>query len=348
MVESLVAVARPVGVMSIRSGILGTTPTEQALNWLIALQEQPDSPEVAARFDAWLEIPENVLAWQEASRVWSVLGDAGEKTRLDRGGRATDRLPVATGPAVTRPRGWLRPRNLAVAAACMAAACLVVLFLPAIEIWLRADYATRTAETREIRLEDGSRVTLGADSAIAVSLATDRRRIRLLTGEAYFEVEPDADRPFQVEAANVVTTVLGTAFDVRRGEDGVGVAVSHGRVGVATIDRGDALGNPLVAGDWINVAADGAIERGVDAPELVGAWRDGMLAVQDRPVREVAEILGRYYDGRIAFTGSDLGGRRVTGIYNLRQPVDALEAVAAAHGARLRRVGPWLTIVSGP
>ncbi len=130
------------------------------------------------------------------------------------------------------PRRHRRPRQYVWAAATVLAICLAVVLQPSFNIWLTADYTTSTAQIRNIRLEDGSIVHLGADSAIEIAFEPEMRRIQLLSGEAYFEVEPNPMRPFKVEARNVETTVLGTAFDVRLMSDGVTVAVNRGRVGV--------------------------------------------------------------------------------------------------------------------
>lgn len=284
----------------------------------------------------------------EAQHLWDVLGEA----------RASVKAPIqATAPASTRrsrlstttarPTSRLRPRHLVMAAAGLAAACAVVVLQPAIDVWLRADYSTGVAETREIRLEDGSIAFLGADSAIEVAYDASRRRVRLLSGQAYFEVQKDSMRPFHVEAGSVDTVDLGTAFDVRRRPDGVSVAVNEGSVAVTSPIASQALATPLVAGDWVRVAWSGTVRRGNDAPELAGGWRSGMLAVKDEAITDVIDEIGRHYRGKIIIASGELGEKRVTGVYNLNKPIDAVHAVAQALGARARQVSPWLIIVSG-
>lgn len=326
------------------------TPADQALHWLIILREEPDDPQVKARFDAWLMASlENRKAWREAEHVWDVLGEA--KT-----------LSSAQSAKLEKPHGErsihgarrrhssgfrLRARHAVISATSLAAVLLVFLFQPAISIWLNADYSTSVAETREIRLEDGSIAYLGADSAIEVSFGRERRSIRLLSGEAYFEVTPDSNRPFQVAAGDVESTVLGTAFDVSMLATGVAVAVNHGSVGVASPRMSRELDHPLGAGDWVRVAWTGEIERGNDAPELAGGWRDGMLVVKDRAVTDVLDELRRHYRGVVMLAGGNLDSRRVTGVYNLREPLEAFRALAQAHGATVRQISPWVVVISG-
>lgn len=314
----------------------------EATAWLIALQEDPDDGEVRARFAAWhASSRDNQRAWAEAQHLWNVLGETEHASPLPSTPYPDATAPV-NGQAVQRSRG----RYFAAAAAGIAAVCLAAVFQPAVSIWLAADYSTSTAEIRDIPLEDGSMVHLGAGSAIEIAFSSSARRVRLLSGEAYFEVKPDAGWPFKVEAGDVETTVLGTAFDVRMMSDGVAVAVSHGRVGVEGPQARDSLKAPLEAGDWVHIDRGGKVERGNDAPELAGGWRTGMLVVRDRPISEVVDQVRRYYSGTIVLAESGLGSRRVTGVYDLGKPVEALRAAAQVHGANARQISPWVTVVS--
>lgn len=227
------------------------------------------------------------------------------------------------------------------------AACFAIVFQPTINIWLTADYATSIAETRAIRLEDGSVVTLGASSALEVSFEQNLRRVRLLSGEAYFEVQPDSNRPFQVASGDVDTTVLGTAFDVDLKSEDVTIAVNHGRVTVSSPLESQSLAEPLTQGDWVRINRAGQVERGNQPPEIAGGWRTGKLAVRDESIASVVEQISRHYRGRIVVASGELGGKRVTGVYDLTRPVDAMRAVAQAHGAHVRQVTPWLLVVTG-
>lgn len=320
-------------------------PTEAALHWLIALEDRPDDPEVATAFEAWLASSEdNVKAWSEARHVWNVLGKAHEASAAACLGAIEPAAASASRPRQPRRRG--RVGYFAASLFGVATVCVALLFQHDINIWLNADYTTGVAQVREIRLEDGSVAYLGADSAIDVTFDAEARKIRLLAGEAYFEVEPDAGRPFRVDAGGVDTTVLGTAFDVRLMTEGTSVAVNHGRVAVTATAAGDGLDAPLEAGDWVHVSRAGKVERGKDAADLAGGWRSGMLVVKDRSVAEVVEAIGRYYPGKIVLADSAIASRRITGVYNLNEPVGALTAVAAAHGTRLRRISPWLAVIS--
>ncbi|MCF2444727.1 FecR family protein [Dyadobacter sp. CY345] len=86
-----------------------------------------------------------------------------------------------------------------------------------------------------IQLPDGSSVVLQKNSRISFTKQFDaNKRVVVLSGEAFFEVTKDADRPFFVYANELVTKVLGTSFSVSANENGknVFVAVKTGKVSV--------------------------------------------------------------------------------------------------------------------
>jgi transmembrane sensor len=92
-------------------------------------------------------------------------------------------------------------------------------------------------------LEDGSVVTLNAQSSLELAYTDAERNVRLIQGEALFAVARDPDRPFQVHTRRAVVRAVGTQFNVRfRGEDTT-VTVVEGIVEVRSgSDAGDASG----------------------------------------------------------------------------------------------------------
>jgi transmembrane sensor len=70
------------------------------------------------------------------------------------------------------------------------------------------------------------------------------------------------------------------------------------------------------------------------------------MFVKDRPVGDVLDALRPWYGGYMVVRGPGLASRRVTGIYDLRDPEAALSALGKAHPIRVRRLTPWLKIVT--
>ncbi len=101
------------------------------------------------------------------------------------------------------------------------------------------------------------------------------------------------------------------------------------------------------AGQSTTVASNGTVSRAEQAPQLVGAWRTGQLYAQGLRLGDAVDQLRRYYAGTIVIVDDQLAERRVTGAYNLNDPEEALRGMASVHGASVRRITPWLLILSG-
>jgi transmembrane sensor len=322
--------------------------SREATEWLIVLREEPEDRALRQQFEAWRDAsPLNASAWETTARVTD-LAAAVAPVHAD---KWQPFLAQRQGEAPPQPRRTrdglfdsLRRRWALATLVAVAAAAVAVAVVPAALLRLQADHLTSTAELESFALDDGSTVTLAAASAIAVTFKGSERQVRLIAGEAFFQVKPDPKRPFVVEADSVRTTVLGTSFDVRRDSDGVAVAVEEGIVQVASTASGTA--ERLTAGDTVRVGWNGHSQRAKEAPQLVAGWRNGQLLAQDRSLQDAVDQLRRYYEGAIVLTDASLGTRRITGVYNLADPEEALRGIARAHGAKVRRVTPWLLVVS--
>ncbi len=303
---------------------------EQAMDWLLLLQDPDTGADIRRRFDAWLAAdPDHGRAWAQARRAWGLLGEL------------SPARPAATVPSRRR-------RNGLVAAAAALAACLAVAMLfPAAWPRLMADHATATAELRRLTLTDGSIVHLGPDSALDVAYTADRRAVTLRAGRAFFEVVSDAARPFTVAAGEVDVTVLGTAFEIRRGDDATTVAVERGSVAVRAAGVRPPLDVRLGPGERVAVRRDG-IRRDQVAAGDIAAWRAGRLFLDGATVAEVAAEIGAYRPGWIVIADPALGRRRVTGLYDLRQPDRALRALVQPVGGQVTEVTPLLRVLSAP
>ena len=311
---------------------------EEAAVWLLRLSEAPDDPDLRARFEAWHGASDlRAEIWARTRRAYDLVGKG--PTRHQEQWRAAAR--PARRP--TRVSPWQRGVDVA---ACAFAACLAIAVLPDLLLPLQADLVTTTAELRSAELEDGSRIVLAPESAIEVDFANGERRVHLIEGEAFFEVESDPASPFRVVAGDTVISVLGTAFEVRRIGARESIAVQNGgvQVEVGSGPPGSAL--RLGAGEWLRVGPGRDPERGRHAPDEVAAWRSGELIARDRPMGEIVEVLRRYYDGVILIRNEAFAARRISGVYSLRNPVQTLGDLAAAHGATLQQVSPSLMIVT--
>lgn len=293
-----------------------TQVQQAAFDHLLHLNEAPDDADALRRWQDWLAAdPMHPRAWAKARRTWEVSGSMSPRRTV---------VPLR------------HPALLAMAASVLLA--LAVLFASG-----PGNLRAASGETREAALEDGSRVVLDAGSALDFAFAEGAREATLRSGEAYFRIARDAERPFRVRAGEVTVTVLGTAFDVRLGERTVDVAVEHGAVQVEFADRD---GVRLSPGQGVTVErASGAITPVLVDRSDVAAWREGKLVVENASLAQVAEILERHYRGRLFIADRALAGRRVTGVFDMRDPAAALRAAAAPHGGRVREWGGMVAVL---
>ncbi len=319
---------------------------KEATDWLIFLEDEPEDPDLRTRFAEWLSAhPANRKAWTETAQAYDLIGPAAANEGAAI--RVFEARDVADEVAPLPSQRILSRRMVPLVGAGMAlAACLVLLIAPSALLWWQADYTTGTAQQQSIRLTDGTDVELAPQSAIAVDYKGSQRHIRLLKGRAFFEVTHDATRPFAVDAHSVRTTDIGTAFEVGFGADSTDVAVAQG---VVQVDASPSFGvsERLQAGQAIHVGWKGGFHRtNADGTEIA-SWRHGQLIANDQPVADVVGKLRPYFKGMIVLASSDFAARRVTGVYDLNNPVGALHALAQAHeGVAVRRMTPWLVIIS--
>ena len=328
---------------------------EEAMDWLLRLRETPDDTALRGQVEAWVAAnPDHRRAWNQAREAWQILGDlppatAGtweRSTGADgRDGPRADRRGTAGGTTPSSGR-WSRGRRGLVAAALAAAACLALAFGPALSLRFQADYSTTTAQTREVTLPDGSIAHLAPQTVIDLRFAEDRRGLGLLRGEAFFKVTPDPQRPFIVESEGLQTRAVATAFGVSLSADTVQVEVESGRVAVRPNAAQRQIDLSLGRGETLRFdRQDGSTLRGRKAPDDIAAWRHGQLLIVDASVAEVVERLRRYHAGWILLADRDLAGKRVNGVYDLREPDKALRALVHPVGGQVHEVTPLLRIL---
>ncbi len=330
----------------------------EALDWLLKVQENPDDRLLQGALIAWLAASEgNAKAYRRAQHVWQLAGEVPPVFRerwehgAPEGGIASAKRPTLSTEMVKGVRKARRVHHphlgrkwwLGLAgAAC--AACLAAFLLPGVRILMEADYRTGAGQIRDIALPDGSIVTLGASSALSVDYQALRRHVTLLNGEAFFRVEHDARRPFAVDATGVTVRDIGTAFDVNIESSTLDIAVQSGAVGVSF---GSTPAETLTAGERLSIdRRTRQTEITKEPVETIAAWRAGRLVADNLSIGEVIQQLRRYYHGYIWVNDPQLSSRRVSGIYNLNDPISALKAVVEPHAGVVTEITPFFVAIA--
>ena len=205
--------------------------------------------------------------------------------------------------------------------------------------------ATAVGGQREERLADGSRVHLNTDSLITVQFGADERRVRLLRGEAAFDVAHDPERPFSVYAHNRIVTALGTRFTVRLGAQKVRVAVAAGKVALGRASPGSNRrptpgAEPaqdvmfLVQGQRAELplagnAAPVLATMDQQARERTFSWLQGRLIFDDERLATIVAEVSRYTAVKLTIA-PELGDIRLSGRFKTGDTEALLEALELA------------------
>ena len=322
-----------------------TSVLEQASHWWELLHSDGASNSDHREFGEWVaRSPERVAAYLQTARLVKaiksprVIWPSTPAEVLIREAKSSPEtvLPFSTAQVaapVDRRGARQSHRRLAWATAAGAAHVGVGLVL----FMLRTPQEFRTAlgEQRSLLLGDGSRVTLNTASTIEVNLHNGRREVRLVQGEALFEVAHDAARPFVVRAGNAQLKDVGTQFNVDMHSNGTTVTVVEGRVVVDSPEARTIAGaqadnssrgtvEPLILGanDRVLVTLMRASARhsAASTSRHPVAWTQRQLVFEHRPLGEVAEEFNRYNRDRIEIDSAELKGQEVTGVFEAKDP----------------------------
>jgi transmembrane sensor len=304
----------------------------EAVEWVIRLTSGDTSAAERADFEFWRTAsPIHEAAFREAQKLWSGLGNVFPKPVTVAG------VAPANNNLTLLPRRRLRLKAITALAASIA--LLVGIGTRSMNNW-RHDHVTAQGQRELVTLADGSRVQLGSDSAIDIQFGADARRVRLVRGEAYFDVVHDARHPFVVDAGDDAVNDIGTAFSVRLDGDGVVVVVERGAVEVT----GGAAQVTLQPNQRVRYGKgrNAHAEPANIAEDL--AWTSGRLVLEDRSLREVVDELNRYFASSVVLLGGETGNRRVNAVIDLDHIHAWLDALRDSQGVTVVRLPGFVVL----
>ncbi len=201
-------------------------------------------------------------------------------------------------------------------------------------------YVTRVGEQKRIDLPDGSVVNINTNTKLLVSYTPEARNLQLLSGEAYFDVAKDVERPFRVTSGKQVVTVLGTQFNLREWPGKLELSVTEGVVSLARAGS-DSFAHPgplpasdsetvqlktdeayrISAGTVVKVDTLGGQMLAQADPELSRklSWRNGVLRFEASPLSLVVEELNRYSAKPIVIIDSDISNLKIYSTFGVNR-----------------------------
>lgn len=161
----------------------------------------------------------------------------------------------------------------------------------------------------KIVLADGSQVWINSQSVLEfpACFVGKERRVRL-QGEAYFEVSKNVEKPFIVDMGNKEIRVLGTSFNVNDYDGKFVTTLVSGKVQVFVNDKDYVLTSSM----QVRVEGDDVFVEEVDVREFT-AWKDRLFVFKKQKLREVMDILSRWYDVDVFYQNLELQNLHFTG-----------------------------------
>jgi transmembrane sensor len=313
------------------------TVRAKAAAWVAQLHDGHRSPDVDARVRAWLsESEDHRRAFHRMTRVWELTG----KMQM----RAGDL-------SATRPGRRSRFTPWAATMAATMAATLILAVLATAYLW-RDDTVVTGVGQRQVRLlRDGTRVLLNTDTRIELNYDEHARRVRLVRGEARFDVAKHPTWPFLVTVDGQEIRALGTSFIVRNDAEDLSVTLVEGRISVAPIARNDEAASQnaqiLTPGQRLTISRHHA--PAVDRPELnrVMAWERGRVEFEETPLGDAANEMNRYATTHI-IVADDVAQLHIGGVFRAGDSDEFVGTVTAAFGLRADRRGSNIELSRPP
>tara|TARA_R110002096_G_scaffold164411_5_gene332291 strand:- start:2121 stop:3179 length:1059 start_codon:yes stop_codon:yes gene_type:complete len=185
----------------------------------------------------------------------------------------------------------------------------------------------------KIHLPDGSTVILNAESQIRFKNDFGKAdRDIFLNGESFFEVAKDSLLPFRVFSGDLVTTALGTSFNINSyDKDRVNVQLATGQVKVFKEEL-ESESLLLQPGEEVIMEGHGPMRKRNFDRQTAFLWKDGTLKFTDVSFSEFKITLERWYGVEIGFNGMPSSTIAISGEFKDKYLSNVLESLGFAYG----------------
>jgi ferric-dicitrate binding protein FerR (iron transport regulator) len=189
-------------------------------------------------------------------------------------------------------------RNLMYYRILLAASLIGILFLAGRMLFGKKDVTILQASNtsnRQFTLPDGSVVLLRKGASVSFPKAfSNMERAVILTGEAYFDVQPDKDRPFRIQTSRATLEVLGTSFIINTTSRYDRLVVTTGKV--SFINKEATAEQHIIAASQAAVLDEKGFNISAVKDSNYLSWQTGILNFDNTPINQVATELSDYYN----------------------------------------------------
>ena len=218
----------------------------QAAEWLAKLDAETPTKADLQAFKCWVnQADEHRIAFEEMVNFW------GDMNILTQAVLPREQLHSQSAPRIFYGFGLgsgyrfglssilnaITRRSITAAFAVLA---VTVGLLTTTDLWAPSPelYITQVGEQKTIQLTDHSIVQLNTNSRLEVDYSDNYRRLKLIQGEAHFDVAHNPERPFEVHAGQGLVRAIGTAFTVHIRKIDIEVIVTEGTVELNHAEQG--------------------------------------------------------------------------------------------------------------
>jgi transmembrane sensor len=284
---------------------------EAAAAWIARRDGGAWTERDGAAFEAWLaQSAGHRVAYYRLNGAWTQAGRAGTVA------------PASLASAA--PKSRRRLAGFAIAASVLALLCAGAFVLKDELFRTQQRFTTVVGGLQTIPLPDGSRVTLNTDSAIRASLTNGERLVEIDHGEAFFDVAPDAHRPFIVKAGKQRVVVVGTQFSVRQERSGeFHVIVTRGTVQWERRVRDTRSGvsanvsELLPAGSAVQGHGEDVRVQQLPLTDLQRrlTWRTGVLTFRETRLADAVAEFNRYTTRKLVVDDPRIAALEISGVF---------------------------------
>jgi len=321
------------------------TIDDEASIWLVRLDNGNLSEQSRKELKAWLSADKrHPIALKAMADIWDGMDEV--LTNIDEESPSSN---VSVWPL-------LKPifQPLALAASVSFIAIFIWLAMPA-DIQ-KHSYATLVGQQMNTTFEDGSIIHLNTNSRIETEFSDDKRIVKLMKGEALFEVAHDPNRPFIVYANNRLVQAIGTKFVVHIQPKNIQVTVTDGKVKMSAVTSDTVLANLDDSNNAVPLQDDIYIAKGEkvivsnnQAPTLTRikaeslkrelSWLNGKLVFDNEALFDVIEEINRYVNIEIVLKDPSLHNTKISGRFDLADSEALIEAIELSFNMKSQKLG---------
>ena len=196
-------------------------------------------------------------------------------------------------------------------------------------------YAFDETNNGQLTLADGSRIFLNKGATVDVfPFKKDKRKVEL-SGEAFFEISPDPNRPFIVIAGETVTEVVGTSFNIDHQPEQTSIFVKSGKV-IFRAQKNDAEALALTSGEAAIFTKD-KIQPVINPSPNLHSWHSKELHFREMPLADVIADVESYFNQKITIENENIKKCPITFALPFKEPEfdSVVEAIAVAVNANV-------------